>query len=61
MYIYYPIAFSLGESDKKDMIEGMLDYQDYMIMIGMTNNHGDNLTDEEISTYYNILESIKFK
>ena len=61
MYIYYPIAFSLKESNKKDMIEGMFSYHGYMIMIGMTNNQGDNLTDEEIATYYDILESIKFK
>ena len=61
MYIYYPIAFSLGESDKKDMIEGVFDYQGYMIMVGMTNNQSDNLTAKEIATYYDILKSIQFK
>ena len=43
------------------MIEGIFDYQGYMIMIGMTNNQGDNLTTKEITTYYNILKSIQFK
>ena len=61
MYIYYPIAFSLGESDKKDMIEGVFDYNGYVIMIGITNYQGNNLTEEEINTYYSILKSIKFK
>lgn len=61
MYIYYPIAYSFGESDKKDMIEGVFDYQGYMIMIGMTNNQSDNLTAKEIATYYNVLKSIQFK
>ena len=60
MYIYYPVAFSKGESDKKDMIEGILDYDGYMIMVGMTNNQSDNLTDEEIKEYYEVLKSIRF-
>lgn len=61
MYIYYPIAYSFGESDKMDMIEGVFDYQGYMIMVGMTNYQGDNLTTKEIATYYDILKSIQFK
>lgn len=61
IYIYYPVGFTLGESDKMDMIEGVFGYKDYVIMIGMTNYQGDNLTAKEIATYYNVLKSIQFK
>lgn len=54
-YIYYP-----NDIGTTDMIESVFSYKDYLVMVGMTNYNGDYLTKEEISTFYNLLDSIRF-